>query len=214
MIATGKPLFDLTAADLMTRVVIYLREWQSLREAADELLRARVHGAPVVDAGGRCVGVLSVTDLARWAARGSGPAPVRPRACSHQKTYRRAGGEEVTLCTLPAGKCPLQSPKAVADGRVVQVCREPYCVCLEWQMVEMDSLPAEEVRHYMTQEPVTADPETPVRLLARRMIEAAVQRVVVTDSAGGPVGIVSATDLVAAVAEADIEAASERGRDL
>jgi CBS domain-containing membrane protein len=66
----------------------------------------------------------------------------------------------------------------------------------------------------MSQEPVTADPETPVRLLARRMIEAAVQRVVVTDSAGGPVGIVSATDLVAAVAEADIEAASERGRDL
>ena len=81
-------------------------------------------------------------------------------------------------------------------------------------MVEMETLPAEDVRHYMSQEPVTADPETPVRLLARRMIEAAVQRVVVTDSAGGPVGIVSATDLVAAVAEADIEAASERGRDL
>jgi predicted transcriptional regulator len=111
--------------------------------------------------------------------------------------------EETTLCTLPAGSCPLQSPKGIADGHVVQACREPHCVCLEWQMVEMDSLPPDDVRHYMTEEPVTVDPETPVRTLARRMIEAAVQRVVVIDSAGGPVGIVSATDLVTAVAEAD-----------
>jgi CBS domain-containing protein len=69
-------------------------------------------------------------------------------------------------------------------------------------MVEMDALPADDVRHYMTEEPVTVDPEAPIRRVARRMLEAAVQRVIVVDSAGGPVGVVSATDLVAAVAEA------------
>jgi CBS domain-containing protein len=202
MVATGKSLYALTAADLMTRVAVALRQWQPLREAAEELFRAGVHGAPVVDTGGKCVGVLSVTDLARWAAHRAGPAPARPRACSNQKTYRRAGGEEVTLCTLPAGKCPLQVPTTIADGHVVQECRDPHGVCLEWQMVEMDALPADDVRHYMTEEPVTVDPEAPIRRVARRMLEAAVQRVIVVDSAGGPVGVVSATDLVAAVAEA------------
>jgi predicted transcriptional regulator len=34
------------------------------------------------------------------------------------------------------------------------------------------------------------------------MLDTGVRRVVITDSAGGPVGIVSVTDLVAAVAEA------------
>jgi CBS domain-containing protein len=74
---------------------------------------------------------------------------------------------------------------------------------LEWQLVEMDALPAEDIRHYMTHEPVTADPDGPIRTLARKMIAASVHRVVVIDSAGGPVGIVSSTDLVAALAGAD-----------
>jgi CBS-domain-containing membrane protein len=200
MVATDKSLFELTAADLMTRNVVTLREWQPLREAAEELFRAGVHGAPVVDVGGRCVGVLSVSDLARWEARRTGPAPTRPMTCGFQESYRAIQGEERTLCTLPEGKCPLQSPKTLRDGRQVQVCRDPHCVCLEWQMVEIETLPAEDVRHYMTHEPVTAEPEAPIRSLARQMIDAAVQRVIIIDSAGGPVGIVSATDLVAALA--------------
>jgi CBS domain-containing protein len=207
MVATGKSLYALTAADLMTRVGVALRQWQSLREAAEELFRAGVHGAPVVDASGKCVGVLSVTDLARWAARRVGAAAGRPRACPNQKTYRRPGGEEVTLCALPAGRCPLQAPTEVADGHVAQECRDPHGVCLEWQMVELDALPADDVRHYMTEEPVTVDPGSPIRLVARRMLEEAVQRVIVVDSAGDPVGVVSATDLVAAVAEADEDTA-------
>lgn len=201
MTATGKSLYGLTAADLMTRTVLALREWQPLREAAEELFRAGVHGAPVVDPGGKCVGVLSVTDLARWAAHRAGPPPSPPRTCSYQETYRGLHGEETTLCTRPAGQCPVQAPKVVADGRVVRECREPHCVCLEWQMVEIENLPAEDVRHHMTREPVMADPGTPIRTLAQRMIEAAVHRVIVVDSAGGPVGVVSATDLVAAVAD-------------
>ena len=197
-----KPLFNRTANDLMSEVVVLLREWMSLRQAAEELLRAGVHGAPVVDAAGRCVGVLSVSDLARWAAQKDSPPSTRPRTCSHQEPYRAAGGEEATLCTLPAGACAIQTPMQLPDGHTVQVCREPNTVCLEWQMVELETLPAEDVRHYMTHEPVTADPDTPIREIARRMLAAGVRRVIVTDSAGGPVGIVSATDVVAAVAEA------------
>jgi CBS domain-containing protein len=203
MNATAKSLFDLTAAELMSEVVLVLREWMPLREAAEELARGGVHGAPVVDAGGRCVGVLSVSDLARWAVHTDSPPPARPRTCSHQEPYRAVGGEETTLCTLPAGTCSLQTTKHLAGGRAVQACREPSSVCLEWQMVEMEMLPAEDVRHYMTTEPVTVEPGTLIREMARRMLDAGVRRVIVTDSAGGPVGVVSVTDLVAAVAGAD-----------
>jgi CBS domain-containing protein len=200
---TPKSLYDLTATDLMSGVEVALREGMPLRQAADELLRAGVHGAPVVDAAGRCVGVLSISDVARWAARKDGPPPTHPRTCSHQEPYRAVGGEETILCTLPAGTCSVQMPGQLPDGRSVQVCREPNVVSLEWQMVDLDTLPAEDVRHYMTREPVTADPGTPIREVARRMLDAGVRRLIVADGAGRPVGVVSTTDLVAAVAACD-----------
>jgi CBS domain-containing protein len=200
MTATDKPLFDRTVADLMSEVVVRLREWTPLREAAEELSRAGVHGAPVVDADGRCVGILSVSDLARWAVRRDGPVPTRPRTCGHQKRYRAAGGVERVLCALPAGTCSCQTPTDLPGGYHVQDCREPNCVALEWQMVELEGLPAEDVRHYMTCEPVTVRPDTSIGEVARRMLDARVRRVVVTDPAGVPVGIVSVSDIVAAVA--------------
>jgi CBS domain-containing protein len=67
-------------------------------------------------------------------------------------------------------------------------------------MVELEGLPAEDVRHYMTCEPVTVRPDTSIGEVARRMLDARVRRVVVTDPAGVPVGIVSVSDIVAAVA--------------
>jgi CBS domain-containing protein len=65
MIATQKSLLELTAADLQTQVVLTLPATMSLRDAAIKLSQARCHGAPVVDEAGRCVGVLSVSDVAR-----------------------------------------------------------------------------------------------------------------------------------------------------
>jgi CBS domain-containing protein len=203
MNTTRKHLFDLTAADLRTRVVVTLSEAMPLREAAKELLRAGVHGAPVVDAAGRCVGVLSVTDLARWAVRRTGGTVGHAKTCSYQETHRGRRGEETVRCTLPNGKCPYQYEKRLPDGTAMTACREPHTVCVEWQMVEIEGLQTEDVRHYMTAEPVTAEPNTPIAALARLMINSVVQRVVVTNADRRPIGIVSATDLVAALATAD-----------
>lgn len=58
-----KPLFELTAADLMGPDLITLPADMPLREAGELLARGAVHGAPVVDATGRCVGVLSASDV-------------------------------------------------------------------------------------------------------------------------------------------------------
>ena len=49
--------------DVMTRDVVTLTPEMSLQEAADVLLRYRIHGAPVVDAAGMLVGMVSVIDL-------------------------------------------------------------------------------------------------------------------------------------------------------
>jgi len=74
------------------------------------------------------------------------------------------------------------------------------CVCSDWQMVVPDELPSGEVGDHMTPDPVTASPGTGVRELARMMLDAHIHRVIVTDPAGRPVGVVSSTDVLAAVA--------------
>ena len=203
MTATAKSLFDRTAADLMSDLTVTLGAGMSLRQAAEDLSRAGVHGAPVVDPAGRCVGVLSVSDLARWAVQRDSPVPRRPRTCNHQKRYRGSRGEESVLCTRPAGQCSCQTPAELPGGFALQVCPEPNCVALEWQMVELETLPAEDVRHYMTCEPVTVRPDTGVRKIARRMLDARVRRVIVTDPENRPVGIVSVSDLMTALAFGD-----------
>jgi CBS domain-containing protein len=69
-----------------------------------------------------------------------------------------------------------------------------------WQMVEMEQVPTEEVSAYMTKDPVTASPTATVVELAKIMMEAHIHRVIVVDAKMRPVGIVSSTDVVAAVA--------------
>jgi CBS domain-containing protein len=205
MMTTTKHLLDLTADDLMTDAVVTLPEAMSLREAARLLAEASVHGAPVVDAEGRCVGVLSVSDLARWGLQQADPPAAKTRSCSFQEPLRETHGRESVLCSLAAGKCHFQTPKQLANGQTVTKCSQPHCVCLDWQMVEIESLPAEDVKHYMTGDPVTANTATPLAALARLMTNEAVHRVIVVDATRRPIGVVSSTDLVAALSHADME---------
>jgi len=53
----------------------------------------------------------------------------------------------------------------------------------------------------MTPEPVTVAPDEPIATLAQRMVDAALDRVIVIDTQGRPVGVVSSTDVLAAVAQ-------------
>jgi len=77
------------------------------------------------------------------------------------------------------------------------------CVSSDWQVVEIEELPADEVSRYMTADPVIVDAHTPITELARMMLDAQIHRLVVVDAMGKPVGIVSSTDILAAVARAD-----------
>jgi CBS-domain-containing membrane protein len=76
------------------------------------------------------------------------------------------------------------------------------CPHSEWQVLEPEQLPADEVGEYMTPDPVTVLPGTSIGELARQMTDAHIHRVIVVDAERRPVGIVSSTDILAALARA------------
>jgi len=76
---TAKPLLSLAAGDLMSRDVLMVPQEMSLQGAARMLWRASVSGAPVVDAAGRCIGVLSSSDFVHF-MEGSQRPQHRPEA--------------------------------------------------------------------------------------------------------------------------------------
>jgi len=82
---------------------------------------------------------------------------------------------------------------------------ESPCVCADWQMVETENLPAEEVGAYMTADVVTAAPSTGIVELARMMMDAHIHRILVLDNRRRPVGVLTTTDILAAVANAEHE---------
>jgi CBS domain-containing protein len=76
------------------------------------------------------------------------------------------------------------------------------CFHSAWQMMNADTVPGEEVACYMTADPVTAPADALVGDLARMMVDAHIHRIVVVDEEDRPAGIVSSTDILAAVAYA------------
>jgi predicted transcriptional regulator len=54
-----------TAADLMTKSVVSIRHGATIREAGAFLVENEISGAPVIDDGGRAIGVISHTDIVR-----------------------------------------------------------------------------------------------------------------------------------------------------
>jgi CBS-domain-containing membrane protein len=148
-----KTLFDLTAEDVMSQDVLTIPAGMSVRAAAHRLAQAGVSGAPVVDDWGRCLGVLSKTDLVRYIERGPRPA-------------------------MPNPSSPIS----------------------DWQMMDLDALPGDNVTSFMTPAKVTTQRNTRIGELARIMYDSHIHRVLITDCAGKVVGIVSPMDILAALA--------------
>jgi CBS domain-containing protein len=65
-------LLSLRVVDIMTRYVVTVSRDQKLSDAARLLIESNVTGAPVVDAEGRCVGILSATDFLRHHSQADG----------------------------------------------------------------------------------------------------------------------------------------------
>ena len=151
-----KPFLSLTARDLMNPDVTAIPERMSLRGAAHRLAQSRISGAPVVDAEGKCVGVLSSTDFVAWTDQG-------------ERAARQPAG--------PAGSFHSA-----------------------WQIADPEALPEQDVSRVMSSDPVTVAPHTPIAELARTMVAAHIHRVIVVDDQNRPIGVVSSTDILSAVA--------------
>jgi CBS domain-containing protein len=206
MMATTKNLMALTADDLMSRNVVCLRDNMPLREAARQMMQNQISGAPVVSADGQCVGVLSALDFLRYCEHRPGAAAAvehETLSCAFQAKQTDWHGQEVTRCTLPLGVCPIQVKESGPRGETQIVCSQPHSVLVDWQVVDLENLPLEGVHEFMTPDPVTAGPHTSIRKLARMMIDAHIHRIIVVDEDGSPIGLVSSTDLLAALAFMD-----------
>jgi CBS domain-containing membrane protein len=81
----------------------------------------------------------------------------------------------------------------------------PACYCSEWQLADTDALPEEGVERFMTADPVTVSPFTPLGAVARCLLDAHLHRVIVVNDHDQPVGVVTSTDLLAAVARTGLE---------
>jgi CBS domain-containing protein len=199
MPATLQPLTTLTAGDVMSRDVVSVSHETPLREAGRLLMLHQISGLPVVEPGGTCVGVLSASDILRWAIQQHGGATPklseRPCSCFFQLKQPGRNGEEKVLCTLPLDACPLQRE----EGDKI-ACASPHEVLADWQVVNVEQLPTENVGQFMTPDPVMVAVDTPLPKLARKMVDAHVHRVIVVDHRNRPVGVVSSTDILAAVA--------------
>jgi CBS domain-containing protein len=193
-----------TADDLMSRDVKTLDAQLSIREAALLLAQWGIHGAPVVDADGRCVGVFSVSDLARATASRGGSLAQATGCCPFQETYREPGGRETVLCQLPEGACLFQRALTLSDGKSAVACNEPTCVPTDWQMLSEESHPADTVARWMTTAVVTVGADAPVPELARTMLDHGVHRLIVLDAHQRPVGVVSVNDLLQFLAHPEL----------
>jgi CBS domain-containing protein len=142
----------------MGRDVVVLPPGMSVVTAARLLRERQLPAAPVTDSPGRCVGVLSATDILRWAAGGG-----------------RAGEE---------GGVP-------AAG-----------VWCDWQVVDVKPTRRDEVRRHMTRDPLLVTADTPLAKFAEALLDPR-RPVVVVDEEWRPLGVVSSTDLLAALASAE-----------
>jgi CBS domain-containing protein len=205
MIANKRNLLGLTAEDLMTREVLTLRQEMSIKEAALMLVEHRISGAPVVDDAGRCIGVFSTGDLLRSYSQDiherSVPAE-RTVTCPFVKTFRDRTGQEVALCNLPLGVCSIQRPAKDPKGADRVICSQPHDVPVDFGVVEVEKLPENPVQQFMTPDPVTVPCDASIQTVARMMTDAHIHRVIVVREGNIPAGVISATDLLAALAYA------------
>jgi CBS domain-containing protein len=158
MLTATTPLLELTVRDLMSHDVVVIPLAMPLRAAAGLLSRAQISGAPVVDAAGRCVGILSAQDFMRWTEKGMGAA----------RTHRAGAAGPGSVGPIP----------------------------------DAAELPEEAVAAFMTADPVTVAADALIGELARMMLDAHIHRIVVVTEENRPLGLVSSTDILAAVARA------------
>lgn len=199
----------LTAADVMTCDVITVRDRMPAADAAQLLISKSVCGAPVVDEQGHCVGVFSAVDFSR-VSQSLPDLKAANEICPYQLHHRRVDGCDVTLCTLPAGQCPLQRPDR-EEGHALNTCQFPHEIVVEWQPFEPKLSPKDPVIRWMSAVPITVNSRTSITECAARMEKAHIHSLVVVDDDEHIVGILNTLWGVKAVTDLNHQQQSSGG---
>jgi len=91
----------------------------------------------------------------------------------------------------------------VDKGQPHKQCAQATAFCAAWEIVEPEELPDDAVRNYMTRDVVVTGPTTTIGTLSRLMTDGHIHRIIVAGATGKPIGIVSSTDVLAALSRAD-----------
>jgi len=98
----GLPQVDmLRAKDIMATGIITVRPEMLIRDLAQLLVEKDISGAPVVDAAGRLVGVVSKTDVLNASLKRTEPTGVAPSFFRLLDSYLEEGGEETPGSAAP-----------------------------------------------------------------------------------------------------------------
>lgn len=173
-----------TVGDIMQADVITVAPDASIRELARLLEDSHVSGVPVCDAGGNIVGVVSASDLVRFAA----DAP-----------------EDETAWELEDDIEPDATENEAAAWSYFQA-EEPPPRFTDLDWLHGPDLDGVTVREIMTAAPFAVAPQLPIGELARMLLEQRIHRAVVAEE-GRLVGIVTTLDVLRAVAEGRTTAA-------
>jgi CBS domain-containing protein len=183
--------------DIMTTDVITLDPGVTIREAMDLFASERISGAPVV-AGGEVIGVISSTDLLQFAASLPGVPTERDRDSGWASDL---GGDDDRASSF-ANDGPGDDPSALYftefwdDAGATVAERVVSQAGAEWNALEEHT-----VSEAMTRTPVRSlTPDTFVTVAADYMRRAGVRRVLVMDGSK-LLGLVTVSDITAAVAD-------------
>ncbi len=172
--------------DIMTRDVVTIDPTLSIRDAMELVGTRHVGGAPVV-AGGKVVGVISMTDLVQFAASSSVSPTDRAIDAVWEEPEPAADGDVAAEAAFFA--------EAWSDAGADIVEPSEGVAGSEWRALDEHT-----VSEVMTRDVRSLPPGTAVVEAAALMTKEGIHRVLVTDC-GQLVGIVSLTDIAKAVAE-------------
>jgi CBS domain-containing protein len=180
----------------MNRALVVIPRQMLVRNAVGLIRRTGVSAAPVVDEHGRYVGMLTPADVFRWVEAGCPETAVGPiRTCPYRVQGRLLNGGEAVICTLADGSCPFQAAQPITGGRHADICARR----------ETEPSPFGTLSCHVTTDAITVRPTVLLLDLVRQMIDARADRIAVLDESDRPVGMVSATDALGAVAKALID---------
>lgn len=174
--------------DIMTTELVTLSPEHSLREAMELLTTRHITGAPVV-AGGKVVGIVSLTDLAEFAAGTSGVPSEQPEVAEPDDWENV---DESLDDRIPSNEW---FAKFWEDAGADVVERISATQGPEWNALE-----AHTVAEAMSHVPLALPPDATIDRAADYMRRAGIHRVLVMQQ-GELLGVVTTTDLANTVAD-------------